>query len=101
MVLKPYPESNIWHKAGGVSRLNKEAIANLLSSNVTVFAHNYGTKAVLSSWLKRRKAIINSVDDLDEFKNLFIITGDNNIVDIDLDCIEAINWLHSFYLKLT
>ena len=100
MVLKPYSDSNAWHKAGGVSRLNKEAIASLLSSNVTVFAHKYGTKTVLASWLKRRKAVINSVDDLDEFKNLFIITGDNNIVDIDLDCMEAIK-LAPFFLPET
>jgi len=73
-----------------VARPNKEAISTLIASNVTVFGHKFGTKKVEASWLKRRKAIINSVDDLDEYKNYHIITGDNNIVDIDLDCVEAI-----------
>ena len=71
-------------------KLNKDALSALITANVTVFAYDYGTKTVKASWLKRRKAIINSVDDLDEYKNYHIITGDNNIVDIDLDCVEAI-----------
>ena len=45
MVVKPFPESKIWHKAGGVSRLNKKALSALISSNVTVFAHDFGNYA--------------------------------------------------------
>ena len=100
MVVKPFPESKLWHKAGGVSRLNKEAISALIASNVTVFEHDYGTKKVIASWSNRRKAIINSVDDVDEYKNYHIITGDNNIVDIDLDCLEAIK-LALYFLPAT
>ena len=100
MVVKPFPESKLWHKAGGVSRLNKEALSALIASNVTVFEHDYGTKTVKATWLNRRKAIINSADDVDEYKNYHIITGDNNIVDIDLDCIEAIK-LAPYFLPAT
>ena len=100
MVVKPFPESKLWHKAGGVSRLNKEALSALIASNVTVFEHDYGTKTVKATWLNRRKAIINSADDVDEYKNYHIITGDNNIVDIDLDCLEAIK-LALYFLPAT
>ena len=81
-------------------KLNKEALSALIMANVTVFAYDYGTKTVKASWLKRRKQIINSVDDVDEYKNYHIITGDNNIVDIDLDCIEAIK-LAPYFLPAT
>ena len=81
-------------------KLNKEALSALISANVTVFAYDYGTKTVKASWLKRRKQIINSVDDVDEYKNYHIITGDNNIVDIDLDCMEAIK-LAPYFLPET
>ena len=81
-------------------KLNKEALSALISANVTVFAYDYGTKTVKASWLKRRKQIINSVDDVDEYKNYHIITGDNNIVDIDLDCMEAIK-LAPYFLPAT
>ena len=65
-------------------KLNKEALSALISANVTVFGHDYGTKQVKASWLKRRKQIINSVDDADDYKNYHIITGDNNTTDIDM-----------------
>ena len=81
-------------------KLNKEALSALISANVTVFAYDYGTKTVKASWLKRRKQIINSVDDVDEYKNYHIITGDNNILDIDLDCMEAIK-LAPYFLPAT
>lgn len=81
-------------------KLNKEALSALIMANVTVFAYDYGTKTVKASWLKRRKQIINSVDDVDEYKNYHIITGDNNIVDIDLDCMEAIK-LAPYFLPTT
>ena len=71
-------------------KLNKEALSALISANVTVFGHDYGTKQVKASWLKRRKQIINSVDDADDYKNYHIITGDNNTTDIDIDCEEGI-----------
>ena len=89
MVVKPFPNSKIWQSAGGVSKLNKDAIGALLLNNVTVFEHDYGTKTVKESWLKRRAKVIKSVEDVKEFANYHIITGDNNIVDIDLDCSET------------
>ncbi len=69
--------------------LNKEAIANLLRENATIFEYDYGTKQVNLSWDQRRKKIIRSVEDIKPFRNYHIITGEGNILDLDLDCKET------------
>ena len=80
--------------------LNKEALEALLSANASIFEYDYGTKEAKISWLKRRKRIISSADDIKPYANYHIITGDNNIVDIDLDCKEAIQ-LAKYFLPVT
>lgn len=100
MVIKPFPNTNIWNNAGGVSRLNKEAIGALLAENASIFEYDFGTKAVETSWTKRKSAIIKSVEDVKDYKNYHIITGENGIVDIDLDCEEAIR-LAPYFLPQT
>ena len=84
----------------GVSRLNKEAIGALLAENAKIFEYDFGTKAVETSWTKRKSAIIKSVEDVKDYKNYHIITGENGIVDIDLDCEEAIR-LAPYFLPQT
>ncbi len=69
--------------------LNKEAIGNLLRENATIFEYDYGTKLVNLSWDQRRKRIIKSAEDIKQFANYHIITGDGNILDLDLDCRET------------
>ena len=69
--------------------LNKDALAVLLRENATIFEYDYGTKQVDISWDKRRKRIVKSTDQLKPFANYHIITGEGNILDLDLDCKET------------
>ena len=69
--------------------LNKDALAILLRENATIFEYDYGTKQVNLSWDQRRKKIIKSTDQLKRFANYHIITGEGNILDLDLDCKET------------
>tara|TARA_Y100000593_G_scaffold40763_1_gene78381 strand:- start:851 stop:3025 length:2175 start_codon:yes stop_codon:yes gene_type:complete len=69
--------------------LNKDALAILLRENATIFEYDYGTKQVNLSWDQRRKKIIKSTDQLKPFANYHIITGEGNILDLDLDCKET------------
>ena len=66
------------------SLLNKDALAILLRENATIFEYDYGTKQVNLSWDQRRKKIIKSTDQLKPFANYHIITGEGNILDLDL-----------------
>ena len=69
--------------------LNKDALAVLLRENATIFEYDYGTKQVDISWDKRRKNIIKSTEEIKPFANYHIITGEGNILDLDLDCKET------------
>ena len=80
--------------------LNKEAIGNLLRENATIFEYDYGTKLVNLSWDQRRKRIIKSAEDIKQFANYHIITGDGNILDLDLDCKET-RHLASYFMPPT
>ena len=69
--------------------LNKDALAILLRENATIFEYDYGTKKVNVSWDQRRKRIVKSTDEIKPFANYHIITGEGNILDLDLDCKET------------
>ena len=69
--------------------LNKDALAILLRENATIFEYDYGTKKVNLSWDQRRKRIVKSTDEIKPFANYHIITGEGNILDLDLDCKET------------
>ena len=76
--------------------LNKDALAVLIRENATIFEYDYGTKKVNASWDKRRKNIIKSIDEVKQFANYHIITGEGNILDLDLDCKETRALAHAF-----
>ena len=76
--------------------LNKDALAVLLRENATIFEYDYGTKQVDISWDKRRKKIIKSTEEIKPFANYHIITGEGNILDLDLDCAETRALAHEF-----
>ena len=61
----------------------------LLRENATIFEYDYGTKQVDISWDKRRKRIVKSTEEIKPFANYHIITGEGNILDLDLDCKET------------
>jgi len=71
--------------------MSLEPIANLLKNDAIIFYSDFGKKAVEESWTKRLNKQIKSVDQVKDFTNINIATGrDSLLVDIDLDCSEAI-----------
>ena len=62
----------------------------ILEHNLIVFHSDYGKKSVAESWSQRLAKQIKQENQFKDFQNVNLITGENNIVDIDLDCPEAI-----------
>jgi len=71
----------------------------ILEHNLIVFHSDYGKKSVAESWSQRLAKQIKQENQFKDFQNVNLITGENNIVDIDLDCPEAIAMASSFLTK--
>ena len=69
--------------------MNTEPLQVLLQNDATVFPYDFGKKEVKESWTVRRNNAIKSVSEIKTYTNYHLITGDANIVDVDLDCTEA------------
>ena len=64
---------------------------SLLRNELIVFASDYGKKAIAESWTVRLAKQVKKLDQFKEFENYNIATGgDTLVVDIDLDCPEAL-----------
>ena len=64
---------------------------SLLENALVIFPSDYGKKAVATTWAMRLKNQIKQVDEFKPFQNYNIATGgDSLIVDVDLDCPEAL-----------
>ena len=64
---------------------------SLLRNELIVFASDYGKKAIAESWAVRLSKQVKKLDQFKEFQNYNIATGgDTLVVDIDLDCPEAL-----------
>ena len=64
---------------------------SLLKNALVIFPSDYGKKAVATTWAMRLKNQIKQVDEFKPFQNYNIATGgDSLIVDVDLDCPEAL-----------
>ena len=66
-----------------------DVMPTLLRENLAVFWYNFGTKKVDISTLQRRKRIVKSIEEVNEYANYHLLTGDGNSTDIDLDCKES------------
>ena len=66
-----------------------EVVPALLGANLSVFSHTFGTKKVNITTLQRRKKILKSSEEVTEYANYHLLTGDGNSTDIDLDCKES------------
>ena len=75
---------------------NTEVRNAIIENNLVVFHSDYGKKGVNETWRQRLAKIVKQSDQFKDFQNLNIITGQNNIVDIDLDCEEAIRMVDCF-----
>ena len=64
---------------------------SLLRNELIIFASDYGKKAIAESWTVRLSKQVKKLDQFKEFQNYNIATGgDTLVVDIDLDCPEAL-----------
>ena len=64
---------------------------SLLKNELILFTSDYGKKGVAESWTVRLKKQIKQLDQFKEFTNVNIATGgDSLVVDVDLDCPEAL-----------
>ena len=80
--------------------MNTEPLQVLLQNDATVFPYDFGKKEVKESWTVRRNNAIKSVSEIKTYTNYHLITGDANIVDVDLDCTEA-RLLADYFLPQT
>jgi len=68
-----------------------EVRESLLKNELIIFASDYGKKAIAESWTVRLKKQVKQLDQFKDFNNYNIATGgDTLVVDIDLDCPEAL-----------
>ena len=64
---------------------------SLLKNELIIFASDYGKKAIAESWTIRLSKQVKKLDQFKDFENYNIATGgDSLVVDIDLDCPEAL-----------
>ena len=71
--------------------LSADIKQSLLKNELLLFTSDYGKKGVAESWTVRLKKQIKQLDQFKEFANVNIATGgDSLIVDVDLDCPEAL-----------
>ena len=74
---------------------------SLLKNELIIFASDFGKKAIAESWTVRLSKQVKKLDQFKEFQNYNIATGgDSLVVDIDLDCPEAL-LLADFFLPTT
>ena len=66
-----------------------DVMPTLLRENLAIFSYKFGTKKVDISTLQRRKRIVKSIEEVNEYANYHLLTGDGNSTDIDLDCKES------------
>ena len=66
-----------------------DVMPTLLRENLAVFSYKFGTKKVDISTLQRRKRIVKSIEEVNEYANYHLLTGDGHATDIDLDCKES------------
>jgi hypothetical protein len=79
----------------------QEIRKSLLQNDLTIFYSDYGKKTVQETWQQRLKKQVTNLDQFKDYQNINIITGgDSNIVDIDLDCPEALD-LADYFLAPT
>ena len=70
---------------------------SLLKNGLILFASDYGKKGVAESWTVRLSKQIKQLDQFKDFSNVNIATGgDSLIVDVDLDCPEALELADAF-----
>ena len=68
-----------------------EVRESLLKNELIIFASDYGKKAIAETWTVRLKKQVKQLDQFKDFNNYNIATGgDTLVVDIDLDCPEAL-----------
>ncbi len=64
---------------------------SLLKNELIIFASDYGKKAIAESWTVRLSKQVKKLDQFKDFENYNIATGgDTLVVDVDLDCSEAL-----------
>ena len=74
---------------------------SLLRNELIIFASDYGKKAIAESWTVRLSKQVKKLDQFKEFENYNIATGgDSLVVDIDLDCSEALQ-LADYFIPST
>ena len=77
--------------------LSADIKQSLLKNELLLFTSDYGKKGVAESWTVRLKKQIKQLDQFKEFANVNIATGgDSLIVDVDLDCPEALELADAF-----
>jgi hypothetical protein len=76
-------------------------ISALLKADAIIFSSDFGRKAIQESWTVRLNKQIKQLDQVKPFQNINIATGrDSLIVDVDLDCPEAL-LLADYFLPKT
>ena len=64
---------------------------SLLKNELIIFASDYGKKAIAETWTVRLSKQVKKLDQFKDFENYNIATGgDTLVVDVDLDCPEAL-----------
>jgi len=77
--------------------IDAEVKQSLLKNGLILFASDYGKKGVAESWTVRLSKQIKQLDQFKDFSNVNIATGgDSLIVDVDLDCPEALELADAF-----
>jgi len=77
--------------------ITQEVKQSLLKNGLILFSSDYGKKGVAESWTVRLSKQIKKLDQFKDFENINIVTGgDSLIVDIDLDCPEALKLADAF-----
>ena len=77
--------------------IDAEVKQSLLKNGLILFASDYGKKGVAESWTVRLSKQIKQLDQFKDFSNVNIATGgDSLIVDVDLDCPEALKLADAF-----
>ena len=64
-------------------------ISKLLAEGAVIFYSDYGKKAVTETWQERLKKEVKKPNDIKDYLNYHLITGNGQLVDLDLDCWEA------------
>ena len=60
-------------------------ISKLLAEGAVIFYSDYGKKAVTETWQERLKKEVKKPNDIKDYLNYHLITGNGQLVDLDLD----------------